>query len=178
MEMAYFCIKIVGSICVMISSVTWGWKAGNVIEKRYGELKEIHRSFHMIYGDISCGTTSFVEIIWHVGEQSTENFRKFYRYIENEMNHKSKRKFSDIWLEGIEIHLQGIHIEEQDISELKRVGMNLGSVDRELQLSMIQLYLKKLEYRIEELEKDKEQKIKLYRTLGTLGGIFTVIILL
>lgn len=178
MDGVIFCMKMIGSSCIIVSGISIGWIYGGVIEKRYIELNELYRNFRMIYSEISYGGSSFLEIIRHVHEQSRDEFDNLYVYIEEELQNKTKRRFTDIWSEGIDRELQALHLLETDIYELKRVGQSLGNVDMEQQLSMIQLYLNKLEMVIENLGREKDKKIKLYRMLGTLGSVFVVVILL
>ncbi len=176
--MASLCMKTVGSLCIVISGVTLGWHYGSNIEKRYKELLDLKRTFRIIQSDISYGASSFVEVMQHVKIQSIEEFRGFFEYLENEIKKKSKRKLRDIWEEGVDKKLEGVHLTEKDIVELKQVGRNIGNIDREQQLAMLEIYLNKLEITIQELSKEKDKKIKLYRTLGMLGSVFVVVMLL
>lgn len=177
MEMVEFCMKIAGSGCILMSGTLAGWSSGEKIEKRYRSLNELRRGFHMIYGDISYGANSLVEVIQHVKEQSKYGCREVFAQVEGEMKGKTKRKFVEIWNGAIDMHEEHMYLNERDICELRRMGENIGSIDREQQLSMVKLYLVKLEQAITELEKEKENKVKLYRMLGILGSVFVVVIL-
>ncbi len=178
MEMVLFCMKAAGSICVMISGSGLGWVYGNIIERRYKELNDLRRSFQIIYGDISYGATSFGEILHHVQEYSLPAYGEMFRYMEEEMKKKNKRKFATIWEEGIGLYRNKFYLGNRDIMELKQVGQNIGNVHKEQQLALLQLYMDKLQNSLKELEGEKNQKIKLCRMLGTLGSIFVIVILL
>lgn len=178
MEMVLPFMKLAGSICVMISGSGLGWIYGSAIERRYKELNDLRRSFQIIYGDISYGATSFGEILHHVQEYSLLEYAQMFRYMEEEMKKKSKRRFAEIWDEGIERYRSNFQLDKRDIVELKRVGQNIGNVHKEQQLSLLQLYMDKLQSSIEELEGEKNQKIKLCRMLGALGSIFVIVVLL
>lgn len=178
MSMVVFCMKIIGSICIVLSGIAVGWLYGEKIEKRYKELLDLKRTFQIIYSDISYASTSFLEVLQHVKSQSLKEFQPFFGYVEAEIRYKSKRKLTEIWEEGMELHLQELHLIEKDRIELMQVGRNIGNIDRKQQLCMLQIYLDKLEITLQELLQEKEKKIKLYRTLGMLGSVFVVVMLL
>lgn len=178
MEMVRFSIPIIGSICVIVAGVLLGRTYAKNMENRYEELNDLQRCFQIMHADISYGGVSFVEVLQHVEEQCIGSYKPLFVYLQEEMNGKTKRRFIDIWVEGIETKLVDTHLVERDLYELKRAGQNVGSIDREQQLTMIQIYLHKLEYTIAELEREKDKKCKLYRMFGIMGSIFVVVILM
>lgn len=171
-------MKIIGSVSIMLSGITLGWSYGQNIEYRYRELVELYRCFQIMYSDISYGGISFVEVLCHVQEQSLDVYRRMFSCMEEEMRKKTQCRFCLIWDKTVDNFLSELHLLENDVMELKRVGQTIGTVDKEQQLSMIQLYLRKLELEIGELEREKDKKIKLCRMLGAMGSIFVVVILL
>lgn len=132
----------------------------------------------IIHSDISYGGMNFLEIIKHVEYQNAEKYPEFFSHIIEGITTCQKMKFSELWSEGIVLHLQHSHLSIADKKELKQMGENLGNVDKEQQLALLQLYINKWDYRIAELEREKDGKKKLYRMLGALGSTFVAVIFL
>ena len=61
---------------------------------------------------------------------------------------------------------------KQELAELKQIGNSLGY------LETWDLYLEQLEITIRQTRKETASKQKLYRSMGVMGGLFLVIILL
>lgn len=178
MGMVIFCVRALGNGMIVVAGSLIGFHYAKDIQKRYEELYMWKKNFRMIYGDISYGGITLIEVLNRVEEQSKKEYKAFFHYVAQEISACRKRKLGDIWNEGVDIHLQGSSLIERDKKELKFVGQYMGNVDKKQQLAMIQMYLDKVECAIQELECEKDKKMKLYRTLGILGSIFVVILFL
>lgn len=155
-----------------------GWHCSGVIQKRYDELYAWKRVFIVVYADISYGGATILEVVQHVLEQNQPDCKRMLQYLEQGLKTKRNKSFSEIWDESIEEGLRNSQLNQQDLYELKRVGLHIGNVDKEQQLAMIRLYLDKLELAITILEKEKDKKMKSYKILGALASIFVIVLLL
>ena len=80
---------------------------------------------------------------------------------------KSLGEFHDQW---------ALHQEEWDI--LLSLGEVLGKTDKAGQKSYIELVRMKFDLQEKKAESDRTQKEKLYKSLGVLGGLATVLVLI
>ncbi len=178
MGMAIFYMKIVGSIIVMATGTYMGILFSQDIEKRYKELCDLRKSFMIIHADISYGSIPIGEILEHVSKQAIPLHSQWLQQLEIRVRKERNQTFAILWRDFIETNLQASYMNRQDIEELIGVGGTMGNVDKNQQLAMLTLYLKKLELRIASLEQEKDKKQKLYRTLGMLGSVFVVVLLI
>lgn len=178
MGMGIFCIKILGNGFIFLSGSLLGWHYSLQVQKRHEELNEWKHHMHTICGDVAYGGVTLYEIICHVGSQNCGAFRMFFQYMEQEIAKHQQCQLHEIWKQGIETQLNEVHLTREDKMELLRIGQNLGNVDKEQQLVMLQLHLEKIDYIIREMERDMYQKMKLYKVLGCIGSMFVIILFL
>ena len=61
------------------------------------------------------------------------------------------------------------------INDLKDMGNLLGITDKDTQINNLNLYLEKIQLQIDKLEKEKDEKCRLYKTVATMFGLLIVI---
>ncbi len=72
----------------------------------------------------------------------------------------------------------GVGWNKKDAALLQEFGRGLGATDVEGQLAHCDLYLRLTEERLDEAQRDRDAKSKLYATLGVSGGIAAVLLLI
>ena len=149
----------------------------NDIARRYEALCEFRRCFLLIKADIAYGGTSLSEVFQHAKEQTQGIYYRWFRYLEKETAECFQTRFEEIWKQSIEQNLDCEILKQEDLQELYILGRNMGGVNREQQITMLELYLSKLEYSIQILEAEKVQKQKLCHILGIATSIFIVVLL-
>lgn len=178
MEMGFFYIKMVGNSMIILSGVMLGNYYSTCIQKRYDALCLWKKNMHIMYGDISYGGVTFLEIIEHLKELNSGIYKEFYIHLERGISEYRMGRLQELWSNAIEQKINESYLEEQDYIQMSHIGYYLGNMDKEQQLSMIQLHLDKMEYLIREIDMDKDKKMKLFRMLGSLGSVFVVILFL
>ncbi len=178
MEMGFFCIKMLGNVCILVSGTLLGCSYSRHLQKRYEELHQWKQNIITIYGDISYGGTTFQEILGHVMKQNKGLFLDFFENVKVSMEQCQGKKLQEIWRQAVEIELEKSHLNQAEKEEIIGLGGNLGNVDKDQQLAFLQLHMERMDYLIGILEKEKEGKMKLYRMLGVLGSIFVIVLLI
>ncbi len=163
---------------VIVAGTYMGMLFSQDIEKEFQELWDIRKSFLVIHADISYGCISMGEVMGHVKSQAIPLHSAWFGELERRLKTGRDSTFCVIWEETITECLKETHMSKVVINELKALGKNMGNVDKNQQLAVINLYIKKLEIKMETLENEKGKKQKLYRTLGILGSIFIVVLLI
>ena len=62
--------------------------------------------------------------------------------------------------------------------EFDTLGSELGTIDIEMQVKTLDLYLEQMEQKMEDMRTEQKERIRLYQCVGVTGGIFLAIILL
>ena len=66
---------------------------------------------------------------------------------------------------------------KEDLEQLAALGEHLGYLDLDMQERTLLLYLEQLDLSIEYLQRHRQEKCRLYTSLGVMGGIFLVIVM-
>ena len=64
------------------------------------------------------------------------------------------------------------------LESLIRLGGELGTIDIEMQVRTLDLYLEQMEQKMEDMRTEQKEKIRLYQCIGVTRGVFLAIILL
>ena len=70
------------------------------------------------------------------------------------------------------------HAKQDMLESLIRLGGELGTIDIEMQVRTLDLYLEQMEQKMEDMRTEQKEKIRLYQCIGVTGGVFLAIILL
>ena len=97
-----------------------------------------------------------------------------YERLEN----RQGTSLAGIWEEETRTHLPVIRIPQDMLESLIRLGGELGTIDIEMQVRTLDLYLEQMEQKMEDMRTEQKEKIRLYQCIGVTGGVFLAIILL
>lgn len=176
-------LRILGAFFVMLASTGIGLYFGSGIRDRLGKMQMLKQHFQMIRGDIGYSGTTLPEALHAMSERLLEAgeetaFQQFYEEVSKRLLAREGISFQEIWEEAVEHHLKKTTLTQRDLQLLSSLGGQFGYLDRDMQLKTIDLYLARLEEeRLQEMQKAGE-KMRLYRTLGILAGVFLVVVML
>lgn len=176
-------IKIIGALFILSACTGMGLYFGSGIKDRLEKLQMLKHQFSAIRSDIAYSGTTLPEAMDTMAERlsinkTSKEFQCFYGEVSKRLMEKSGIPFQKIWEDAIEHYLKNTSLNKNDLQLLSSLGGQFGYLDREMQLKTIDLYLARLEEeRLSEVQKAGE-KMRLYRTLGLLAGVFLVVVML
>lgn len=169
--------KIIGSLMVIISFSGlgfWSSKRRLLCRKQMLELK---RLLLLLRDEIRFAHTPLPGALIRIGGKSIPPFKDIFREMgENLMNHEMDG-FYNAWEMGINRLYTESCLKWEDLEELLALGKNLGTMDFMAQLNRLDAYLQELEGRLCFIQEENKEKVKLYRILGIISGIFLTILL-
>lgn len=171
-------MKIIGSLLVIGSSTAMGFYISINLKDRIKDMKELKKNIVILRGDIRYGNTPLPEAINSIACRQEGNFAKFFKYISDELVKLDGVRFYDIWKAAVKEKLKDTSINSKDKEYLSKLGENLGYLDKDMQINIIDLYIEQLESEITEALKVIKEKAHLYNTLGVMAGIFVTIVML
>ena len=173
-------------IGLMAAAVTGiGFYAAENIRIRFEVLQLFRRMISQLQVRILQNKDPLPEALMQVGswfehqQKGTmkEAGRMFVR-VSSRMNMEYQKTFGAIWKEDL-LHLAGhMPLKEEDLRDLLELGENLGYSDRLTQEKTIAFYQEQTEASIEEIKKEMDIRMKLYRSLGAAAGLFLAVILI
>lgn len=88
----------------------------------------------------------------------------------------TEESLSVIFQKCTEEYLAEICLTGEEKRKISLLGERLGYLDREMQLRQLELYETDFQYLLQNLQKDKAEKKKIYRSLGAMVGIMLAVL--
>lgn len=171
-------LKILGSLCIIVSTILWGAAAARQLGKNYEHMRMLEQLLNRLRNEIRYSRSSLREVFAKIGLDFDGPFQQWMHQMNQRMQQKEGESFSAIWKETVEKCLSDCGIPERDRERLLEIGRQLGDADLDGQIRAIELYLEELKHSMEDMRTELKSKEKLCHCLGVMSGIFIVILLL
>ena len=165
-------LKWIGSILILIAGGGIGFSKSYDMEKHLEELEELKKLFYLLRSELQYSRIPFAEVFEKMVPKTVEPYQAWLQYLYQSLNEKRTGSFWKIWSQSIEEKLKHSRLKKQEMEELQNVGKNLEYMES------FDLYIEQLEHRIKNTREEYRSKRKLCQSMGIMGGIFLVIILL
>lgn len=165
-------ITLVGSILILAASTGLGFSKSSEMQAHLNELEELKKIFYLLKSELQYTRAPFAEVFEKIGRKTREPFQSWLFDLCTRLNEKRSSMFWDMWCNSIEENLKCSRLKEDELNELKNVGKNLEYIES------LDLFIEQMEYRIKNTRESYRTKRKLCQSLGIMGGIFLVILLL
>lgn len=171
-------MKIIGSVLVMIASSGIGFLYASEVKKRIHELEELRSLMKMILGDIRYTRATLYEAVKNAMRRHHGSFLEFLSKISESLSASPGITLEDIWKQAVMSGLRNVSLNTEDKQKLIRFGERICSVERETIMACFEQYIEELGTEIKEVHNTVASKVKLYRSMGVLTGIFIVVLLI
>ncbi len=148
-----------------------------LMKKRVDELRELERIINYIEGEIRYRHSILSQACRNAGLKTGQPFRQWLQVLGDEMESEYESTFQEIWDSSLKYLEEKSCLHRDDISRLCDLGRTLGYLDVESQTKGLTLEKDNIHEVIQKLDKGLAGNMKLSVVLGTLGGIFIVVIL-
>lgn len=165
-------LKWIGCILIIGASSGIGFAKSNDLQSHLNELEEIKKLFYLLRSELQYTRAPFAEVFEKIGKKTKEPYGTWLLDLCERLQRKGFGSFWEIWCLSITENLQNTSLKEDELEELKNVGKNLEYMES------LDLYIEQLEYKITNTREAYRSKRKLCQSMGIMGGIFLVILLL
>lgn len=165
-------MKLIGSILILASCTGIGFSKSNDMQAHLNELEELKKIFYLLKSELQYTRAPFAEVFEKIGQKTREPFQTWLLDLCNRLKEKRSGMFWDMWCSSIEENLKGSRLKEDELKELKNIGKNMEYMES------LDLFIEQMEYGIKNTRESYRTKRKLCQSLGIMGGIFLVILLL
>lgn len=149
-----------------------GFSKSNDMQKHLNELEGLKKLFYLLRSELQYTRAPFAEVFAKIASKTEGKYGEWLVSICKKLNDKTQGSFWEIWCQSIEEDLRETNLKEDELEELKNVGKNLEYIES------LDLYIEQMEYRITNTREVYRSKQKLCKSMGIMGGIFLVILLL
>lgn len=170
-------LKLLGVLTTVLASAAIGDATARDVEASYEELCYLRRIVFMIQSEMKYSRTFLQGIFSRISEEVREPYASLFREVSYDIGNHQMRSFELIWKDQIETHLKRTKLQKKEKDRLVEIGRYLGEADLEMQLRLIDGYLERLDLSICDLRSEMDNKKKLCRSIGLIGGVFISILL-
>lgn len=170
-------MKIAG--CILIVAGTSGY--GIWLAARYGErlrtLEQLRQMVFLLKGQIVYANAPLEEAFEAVGNRTEGALPELFLNVAGRIREQQGEPFVQIWKDEIAALGPEPALTEPDRLMLGGMGEHLGFLDRDMQERNLLLFLEQLDLVIEGLRVHKQERSRLYTSLGVMSGLFLAILL-
>lgn len=171
-------IKLLGMAAVMTGACGLGLSKAAEYRHKIDSLSELERMTEYFRGEILFHSAAVSEACRDIAGQVCVPLASFLRHVSERIEDRGGEDLRTIWeKEGASV-MRIFSFDEKEREEFIRLGEKLGYLNRDMQEKTLDRYQAFLRKKREGLEEEQKERTKLYRTLGILGGLFLIILLL
>lgn len=132
----------------------------------------------LLKGQILYANAPLQEGFEEVGRRTNGPLADVFSQVAERIEQQQGEPFCQIWKEEVE-RLEGeTSFSLSDRQSLAALGEHLGFLDKDMQERNLLLYLEELDLTIEDLRTHRQERCRLYTSLGVMGGLFLAVLLL
>ncbi len=163
---------------IIIATTGWGMCQAWKVEECYRQMRYLRKLIFRLRSELQYSRQMLPEALLLTGKDAKEPYRSWLRALYERLRKREGTSLAIIWEEEMKKYLTDTELPEEILEELGRLGSELGTIDLQMQVRTLDLYMENMEQRMEELHAEERERIRLYRCIGTATGIFLAIILL
>ena len=171
-------LKIAGSVIVIMSCAFLGFILSADCRKRPQQLRELQSFLQMFENQISYLSDVIADAFERIGRISGSETWIFFSGTVEALKERKAKSASEAWEYAVRSNIKKTSLNREDEEILVSFGKILGSTDLEGQIKNIRLTLGQLRLQESKAEESRAKNENMYRSLGILGGIAVVIVLL
>lgn len=170
--------KIAGSMIVILSCTFLGFVLSTDCRRRPQQLRELQSLLQMFENQISYLSDVIAEAFERISKVGSSETCIFFSSTVEILREERSVSASQAWEQAVRQNIRKTSLNREDEELLVNFGKILGSSDLEGQVKNIKLTLEQLKLQEGKAEDSRKRNENMYRSLGILGGIAVVIVLL
>lgn len=171
-------IKIIGAILVLVSAYAIGSLLALQVKEQEKWLKDSKTALFLLLGELEYRQVPFPEALEIVSRRHGGRLAAFFKKTAEELKKKEGISLQEVWRQQAVPFLKESPLNREQKEEFAELGVYFVEADKVTRKNSLEFYLNRLEEDIVALRKNGADKAYLCRTLGMLGGIFLLILVL
>lgn len=170
-------LRLFGAALIILSSSGLGFYMAGQWQERLKNVEQLRKMVFLLKGEIVYAHSPLTEGFERTGEKGGGVIGDLFIRVAKRMESQQGEPFYGIWQEEIDKLPKAFGLSNEDRQNLKGLGEHLGYLDLDMQERTILLYLEQLDLTIDYLREHKQEKSRLYTSLGVMGGLFLTIMM-
>ncbi len=169
-------MKLGGMVLLVGAGTVFGFFKAYGFQKRISDIILLQNAFRMLETEIFYTLTPVPAALETLETRLDKPVKQFFRQVRDEMNTRGLPVFQ-AWENGIAVLKQNSFCEKEELYAVKSFGMSLGEGDVYVQQKNFQLLQQRLQYALEEAERERAQQGKVWQYMGICVSMAVVILL-
>ncbi len=170
-------MKIAGCLLIISGSTGLGVWMSQWYQKRLENLEQLRQMIILLKGQILYANAPLEEAFDTIGRRTDGFLSELFLKVSERIQMQEGESFNSLWKEEVGQSAPEAAFSRKDRQFLSAMGEHLGFLDRDMQERNLKLYLEQLDLDIDKLREQKQERGRLYISLGVMGGLFLSIIL-
>lgn len=170
-------LRIMGIAIAATAVCLLGFYYSFHVKMRVAQLHQMMTVIHMLKGEIGFCGRILEEAFAELGERAGDPFGSFFRRVSSRLSLQNGETLSEIW-KDCEDAFENSGLQKEELEIFSRLSREMGFLDVDMQLQTLELVENQLEAVKERAEKSCETSSRMYQSLGVLGAMTVVIILI
>lgn len=170
-------LRILGAVLVIISCSGLGFYMSARYHEHLRTVEKLRKMIFLLKGEIIYANSPLTEAFERTGTKAGGEVGALFERVSARMLGQQGEPFYTIWQEEIDKLPKEVCLSGEDRQNLKGLGEHLGYLDKDMQERTLLLYLEQLDLTIDYLREHKQEKSRLYTSLGIMGGLFLTIVM-
>lgn len=170
-------LRLAGAALVIVSCSGLGFYMASQWNEHLKTVEHLRKMIFLLKGEIVYANSPLAEAFERTGRKAGGQMGDLFLKVSERLMGQRGESFYGIWQEEIDGIPKEVCLSSEDKQNLKGLGEHLGYLDTGMQERTILLYLEQLDLSIDYLRNHKQEKSRLYTSLGIMGGLFLTIVM-
>lgn len=170
-------LRLLGAFFLVGGTAAMGFRASGKLRMRITVLSELATAIELIRSDLAFRQSDIPDLMKDLAERIAEPVRSLFRACCERESSLGQVSFSQVWNDAM-TECGGLSLTTREKRELSSIGTILGRYDVDGQLSALGALHHRMEQLYDEAVRERENKGRVYSTLGVVTGLGLVILLL
>ncbi len=170
-------LKLAGGCLLIAGCSGYGVWLSGCYDRRMKLLEQLRQMIFLLKGQILYANATLQEAFEAVGGRTGGSPARLFLQAAERIGKQQGEGFFVIWQEVVKEQMGDTELKEEDRQQLTALGEHLGFLDKEMQERNLLLYLEQLDLKVEELRAHRQERRRLYTSLGVMAGMFLAILL-
>jgi stage III sporulation protein AB len=171
-------VKFVGAVLVLVSAYAMGSLLALQVKEQEHWLRDIKTAMFLLLGELEYRQVPLPDALQIIGKRHGGRLAPFFQNLSSELLKKEGVPLQELWKKTSVSALKDCPLKEDQKEAFEELGIYFTETDKETRRNSLDFYLSRLEEDIVKLRETGADKAYLCRTLGMLGGIFLLILVL
>ncbi|KMM37872.1 stage III sporulation protein SpoIIIAB [Guptibacillus hwajinpoensis] len=170
-------MKLLGAILIILASTWAGIEWSRTVSERSRQLRQLKAALQSLEAEIVYGMTPLSMACGHICRQVGHPVSWFFDSFRKKLDAGHSTAY-EAWIESMDEVWKYTAFKQEEKEIMKQLGATIGQQDREHEQKQLKLALIHLEREEHEARNNQTKYERMFKSLGVLGGILLVILLI